>query len=87
MSIKNKQQLDSLINVDFGSQPYPQRILYSQNPNNLNGVRVVLDYRGLFPLNPFSLTYTFTESSLGLSSSLAVSYDVLSNPTSDSIPN
>ena len=59
MPIKDFRQMRKMVVIDFGGIAQPVRIIVSQNPNNLNGVRIVLDYRGLMPLNAFKLNYTF----------------------------
>jgi hypothetical protein len=48
----------------------------TQNPNNLNSIRVVLDYRGMFPIAPFTINYVVVEKALGVSARVAVNYNV-----------
>lgn len=86
LAIKDRGQLAKMVFINFGGQTRPERVLYSQNPNNLNGIRVVLDYRGLLPLTPFNLTYNFQETSIGLASSVVISYNVQINPQVGTIP-
>ena len=86
LPIKDFTQLRSMVVIDFGAIPQPVRVIVSQNPNNLNGVRVVLDYRGLIPLEAFTLSYTFQEASVGLVSTVPVGYNALSNPRVKTIP-
>jgi len=48
----------------------------TQNSNNLNTIRVVLDYRGMFPIAPYTVNYVFVENALGVSARVAVNYNV-----------
>ena len=59
LPFKDMIQMSKIVSIDFGLTPQPVRTVVSQNPNNLNGIRIVLDYRGLMPLSAFTLNYTF----------------------------
>lgn len=73
MGIRTSQQLSSIVVGDFKGYG-PGRVILTQNPNDLNTVRVVLDYRELIPLSPFNVVYNFKEATIGLDYNLTLTY-------------
>jgi hypothetical protein len=86
MAIKSRQQLAGLVAIDFSNRPQPARTLLSQNPSNLNSVRVVLDFRGLLPLASFSLTFGFTEPALRLNTTLTLNFNAANAQLTATLP-
>ena len=65
---KSSSELKSMINTQFSDiSALPGRVFISQNPNDTNTLRIGFYYRGLFPLQPFSVIYSFQEMSAGIS--------------------
>ena len=75
-----------MVSIVFGGEPQPKRVVYTQNPSNLNSVRVVLDYRGLLPLGAFTLAFSFDEPSLGLVASVTVPFNLGTAQQTSTIP-
>lgn len=61
---KSTSELKGLVNAQFSDlSALPGRIFISQNPNDTNTIRIGFYYQGLFPLQPFSVIYSFQEMS------------------------
>jgi hypothetical protein len=70
------QQLANIVSIVYPqSQPAPARVIYQQNANNLNQMRVVFDYRCLLPMSAFVVSFSFNQPAMGLAFSLSVTYN------------
>ena len=56
-----------MVNTQFSDlSALPGKVFVSQNPNDTNTLRIGFYYRGLIPLQSFSVIYSFQEISAGI---------------------
>lgn len=67
LSSKSPSELTKMISMQFNdTSAVPPRLFFTQNPNQLNHIRILFYYSGLLPLNPFQVQFTFNDASISL---------------------